>query len=160
MLRNQWYLGIYLNMTLLKVEQGHFETAIWILHNFCSNSDLNLTPVTGTTNGFIFQIINLLIESWGYAWPVLTVNIFMIQRLCTVMQLFKGFSVDAASRHFWPNSAIANGASYILHLVPKHPTHSTFNFIGSCNKHPNIQSQNATKIHTLTPLTYELFWKK
>ena len=30
-----------------------------------SNSDLNLTPVTGTTNGFIFQIINSLIESWG-----------------------------------------------------------------------------------------------
>ena len=26
---------------------------------------LNLTPVTGTTNGFIFQIINSLIESWG-----------------------------------------------------------------------------------------------
>ena len=27
------------------------------------------------------------------------------------MQLFKGsyFSVDATSRHFWPNSAIANG---------------------------------------------------
>ena len=31
----------------------------------CSNSDLNLTPVMGTTNGFIFQIINSLIESWG-----------------------------------------------------------------------------------------------
>ena len=29
-------------------------------------------------------------------------NIFMIQMLCTVMQLFKGsyFGVDAASRHF------------------------------------------------------------
>ena len=30
-----------------------------------SNFDLNLTLVTGTTNGFIFQIINSLIESWG-----------------------------------------------------------------------------------------------
>ena len=29
------------------------------------NSDLNLTLVTGTTNGFTFQIINSLIESWG-----------------------------------------------------------------------------------------------
>ena len=29
------------------------------------NADLNLTLVTGTTNGFIFQIINSLIESWG-----------------------------------------------------------------------------------------------
>ena len=40
----------------------------------CSNSDLNLTLVTGTTNGFIFQITNSLTESWGYAWPVLTVR--------------------------------------------------------------------------------------
>ena len=31
----------------------------------CRNAALNLTPVTGTTNGFIFQIINSLIESWG-----------------------------------------------------------------------------------------------
>ena len=40
-------------------------------------------------------------------------NIFMIQTLCTVRQLFKGsyFSVDAISRHFWPNSAIANGTN-------------------------------------------------
>ena len=29
----------------------------------CRNVALNLTPVTGTTNGFIFQIINSLIES-------------------------------------------------------------------------------------------------
>ena len=34
-------------------------------HYACSNSDLNLTPVTGRTNGFIIQIINSLIESWG-----------------------------------------------------------------------------------------------
>ena len=32
--KNQWDLGIYLNIALLKVEQGHFETAILILHNF------------------------------------------------------------------------------------------------------------------------------
>ena len=29
----------------------------------CRNADLNLTLVTGTTSGFIFQIINSLIES-------------------------------------------------------------------------------------------------
>ena len=34
-------------------------------HYTCKNAALNLTPVTGTTNGFIFQIINSLIESWG-----------------------------------------------------------------------------------------------
>ena len=28
-------------------------------------ADLNLTQVKGTTNGFIFQIINSSIESWG-----------------------------------------------------------------------------------------------
>ena len=31
----------------------------------CRNAALNLRPVTGTTNGFSFQIINSLIESWG-----------------------------------------------------------------------------------------------
>ena len=29
----------------------------------CRNADLNFTLVTGTTDGFIFQIINSLIES-------------------------------------------------------------------------------------------------
>ena len=43
---------------------------IFTAHYTCRNTALNLTPVTGTTNGFIFQIINSLIESWGYAWPV------------------------------------------------------------------------------------------
>ena len=43
-------------------------------------------------------------------------SIFMIQTLCTVMQLFKVsyFSVDAASRHFWPNSVIANGTTHVF----------------------------------------------
>ena len=35
-------------------------------------------------------------------------------------------------------------------------THSTFNLIGSCNRNPNTQ---ATKIHTLKPLTYRLFFQ-
>ena len=38
-------------------------------------------------------------------------------------------------------------------------THSTFNLIGSCNKHPNIQRHKAIKTHTLKPLTYELFFQ-
>ena len=38
---------------------------IFTAHYACRNDALNLTPVTGTTNGFIFQIINLLLESWG-----------------------------------------------------------------------------------------------
>ena len=38
---------------------------IFTAHYACRNAALNLTPVTGTTNGFIFQIISSLIESWG-----------------------------------------------------------------------------------------------
>ena len=38
---------------------------IFTAHYACRNAALNLTPVMGTTNGFIFQIINSLIESWG-----------------------------------------------------------------------------------------------
>ena len=38
---------------------------IFTAHYPCRNATLNLTPVTGTTKGFIFQIINSLIESWG-----------------------------------------------------------------------------------------------
>ena len=38
---------------------------IFTAHYACRNAALNLTPVTGTTNEFIFQIINSLIESWG-----------------------------------------------------------------------------------------------
>ena len=39
---------------------------IFTAHYACRNADLNLTLVTGKTNGFIIQIINSLIESWGW----------------------------------------------------------------------------------------------
>ena len=38
---------------------------LFTAHFARSNSHLNLTQVTGTTNGFIFQIINSLTECWG-----------------------------------------------------------------------------------------------
>ena len=38
---------------------------IFTAHYACRNAALNLTPVTGTTNVYIFKIINSLIESWG-----------------------------------------------------------------------------------------------
>ena len=38
---------------------------LFTAHYACSNSDLNLTLIMGTTNEFIFEIINSLIESWG-----------------------------------------------------------------------------------------------
>ena len=37
---------------------------IFTAHYACRNAAMNLTPVTGTTNGFIFQMINSLIESF------------------------------------------------------------------------------------------------
>ena len=35
----------------------------------CRNADLNLTLVTGTTNGFIFQIINSCLDCNGFGRP-------------------------------------------------------------------------------------------
>ena len=36
---------------------------IFTAYYVCRNAALNLTPVTGTTNGFIFQIINSQLNS-------------------------------------------------------------------------------------------------
>ena len=49
---------------------------IFTAHYACRNAALNLTPVTGTTNGFIFQIINSLIESWGVRLTWFDCNIY------------------------------------------------------------------------------------
>ena len=44
----------------------------------------------------------------------------MVEMLSTVMQLFQGsyFSVAAVSRPLWPNSAIANGTTYMNYVSP------------------------------------------
>ena len=73
--------------------------------------------VTQASRGLIRDTSNSLKIHFGAGWLHMIIkgniilNIFMIQTLCTAMQLFKGsyFSVDAVSRHFWTNSAIANG---------------------------------------------------
>ena len=59
----------------------------------------------------------------------------------------------------WPLTMPCLIDARISWLVPNHPIQSTFNLIGSSNKHPNIQSHKVTKIHKLTPLTYELFFQ-
>ena len=46
--------------------------------------------------------------------------------------------------------------SLVLTIVP----HSTFYLIGPCNTHSYRQSHKATKIHTLTSPTYDLFFLK
>ena len=44
---------------------------VLIAHYACGNADC----LTGTTNGFIFQMINSLIESWGVRLTCLDCNI-------------------------------------------------------------------------------------
>ena len=63
---------------------------IFTAHYACRNADLNLTLVTGTTNGFDFQIINSLIESWGVRLTCLDCNNyieFLIQSLKIVRNM-------------------------------------------------------------------------
>ena len=50
---------------------------IFTAHYACRNVALNLTPVTGTTNGFIFQIINSLIEPLGVRLTWFDCNVFV-----------------------------------------------------------------------------------
>ena len=52
---------------------------IFTAHYAWRNAHLKLTLVTGTTTGFIFQMVTSLIESWGYAWPALTGKFFNLQ---------------------------------------------------------------------------------
>ena len=51
---------------------------IFTAHYACRNAALNLIPVTGTTNGFIFQITNSLIESCGVRLTCLDCNRFYL----------------------------------------------------------------------------------
>ena len=50
---------------------------IFPAHYACRNVALNLTPVTGTTNGLIFQIINSLIEPLGVRLTWFDCNVFV-----------------------------------------------------------------------------------
>ena len=60
---------------------------LFTAHFACSNSDLNLTLVTGTTNGFIFQIINSLIESWGLRLTCFDCNNY-VNSICRYFTVF------------------------------------------------------------------------
>ena len=51
---------------------------IFTAHYACRNADLNLTLDTGTINGFIFQIINSLIESRGVRLTCFDCNRFIL----------------------------------------------------------------------------------
>ena len=51
---------------------------IFTAHYACTNAALNLTSVTGTSNGFIFQIINSLLECWGVGLTCLDCKIIFL----------------------------------------------------------------------------------
>ena len=69
----QWFLGLLQDFQSDQIQSSH---KIFSAHYACRTAALNLTPVTGTTNGFIFQIINSLIESWGVRLTCLDCNRF------------------------------------------------------------------------------------
>ena len=60
------------------------------------------------------------------------------------------------SAFVWPAAMSCLDAK--ISLVPLASTDTIFNLIDPCNAHPNTQSHRATKIHTIRPLTYELFF--
>ena len=66
---------------------------IFTAHYACRNAALNLTPVTGTTNGFIFQIINSLIESWGVRLTWFDCNIHYKNCSCSAQSFVNFFKM-------------------------------------------------------------------
>ena len=71
------------------------------LHYACRNADLNFTRVTGTTNGFIFQIIDSLIEYWGVRLTCLDCKGTKSFALCDLKRLKVSRShVDFIDTHF------------------------------------------------------------
>ena len=93
--RNQWRRFWHLNMTLLKVKQRHFEIAVLILHNF-------------------LRLLLRLRVFWNISLKYLGDSNAEYSDAAV-----KGsyFSVGAGSRHFWPNSAIANGPPHVFHKL-------------------------------------------
>ena len=74
---------------------------IFTVHYACGNADLNLTQVTETTNGFIFQIINSLIESWGVGLTCFDCNKFETFGASHHVMVVEGRGVVKCLRHFW-----------------------------------------------------------
>ena len=71
------------NLTKYKI----FSRKIFTAHYACRNAALNLTPVTGTTNGFICQIIN---SSWGVrlTWFNCNSSVIMQDTTCDILVLW------------------------------------------------------------------------
>ena len=93
-------------------------------------------------------------ESWRY-FNVMLLNTFSCNKRRKNCEESRWLSPRAL---VWPSAKSLTVRSQNL-IGSYVSTHSTFNLIGPCNRHPHIQSQKATKIHTPKPLTYELFFQ-
>ena len=105
---------------------------IFTAHYACRNSDLNLTLVTGTTNGFIFQIINSLMESWGVCLTCLNdCNFqqitFKLGNVTNVGHLSFSFGKAAKSPTVGPSSSYKNPPECANALPPSQ--HQNCNFL-------------------------------
>ena len=93
-------------------------------------------------------------ESWRY-FNVMLLNTFSRNKRRKNCEESRWLSPRAL---VWPSAKSLTVRSQNL-IGSYVSTHSTFNLIGPCNRHPNIQSQKATKIHTPKPLTFKISQK-
>ena len=115
---------------------------IFTAHYACRNAALNLTPVTGTNNGFIFQIINSLIESW---WVCLTW--FDCKPFSTGEQTFFGWSLPVI---LLQKVMVSPGTD----LVKNQESQSTTCSWPICNQTVNMKTDSKTPYRSILKLKY------
>ena len=108
---------------------------------------LNMNPETTPS-------LYLAFESWRYL-NVMLLNTFSRNKRRKNCEEYRWRSLSAP---VWPYAMSLTVRCQNL-IGSYASTHSTFNLIGPCIKHPNTQSRKATKIRALKPLTYELFFQ-
>ena len=115
---------------------------IFTAHYACRNAALNLTPVTGTTNGFIFQIINSLIESWGVC-----LTWFDCKPFSTGEQTFFGWSLPVI---LLQKVMVSPGTD----LVKNQESQSTTCSWPICNQTVNMKTDSNTPYRSILKLKY------
>ena len=115
---------------------------IFTAHYACRNAALNLTPVTGTTNGFIFQIINSLIESWGVC-----LTWFDCKPFSTGEQTFFGWSLPVI---LLQKVMVSPGTD----LVKNQESQSTTCSWPICNQTVNMKTDSKTPYRSILKLKY------
>ena len=113
-----------------------------ITHAEMPLSALNLTPVTGTTDGFIFQIINSLIESWGVC-----LTWFDCKPFSTGEQTFFGWSLPVI---LLQKVMVSPGTD----LVKNQESQSTTCSWPICNQTVNMKTDSKTPYRSILKLKY------